>query len=206
MKIAQILAAGPGVITTLLAHAISTRWHFSRAALIGAALALLPPPSVALPIDEVLESGEFRLFSTALKTAGLWDRIISEEGVTLFAISDKALRDEGSAFLLEKVLLTQHNQQRLRNLMLYHVYFGMPLLSNDIQREVRFGAETGPCLSVSRSGSGIRVGPEAVVTDVKQVNSGIIYVIDRLLWQPWQGQGQPWQGQASCHESRSRAP
>jgi len=83
--------------------------------------------------------------------------------------------------------------------MLYHVYFGMPLLSHDVQREKRFNAETGPCLSVSRSGSGIRVGPEAVVTDVKQVNSGIIYVIDRLLWQPWQGQ-------ASCHESRSRAP
>jgi len=185
MKMTEILTGGPGLITKLQAPAISTRRRISRA-LIGAALAILPQSSVALPIDDVLESGEFRLFSTALKKAGLWDRITSEEGITLFIVSDKAMRDEGSAFLLEKVLLTRHNQQRLRNLMLYHVYLGTPLRSNDIQREVRLGAETGPCLSVSKSGSGIRVGPEAVVTDVKQVNSGIIYVIDRLLWQPWQ--------------------
>ena len=185
MKITEILTAGPGVITKLQAPAISMRCQISRA-LIGAALAILPQTALALPIGEFLESGEFRLFSTALKKAGLWDRITSEEGITLFVISDKAMRDEGSAFLLEKVLLTRHNQQRLRNLMLYHVYFGTPLRSDNIQREVRLGAETGPCLSVSKSGRGIRVGPEAVVTDVKQVNSGIIYVIDRLLWQPWQ--------------------
>ena len=54
MKITEILTAAWGVITKLQAPAISTRRQISRA-FIGAALALLPQTSVALPIGEFLE-------------------------------------------------------------------------------------------------------------------------------------------------------
>jgi len=198
MTIAEIVTAGAGVVTAVVASAVAKRRHLFRV-LIGVSLGLLPRTSVALPIKEVIDTGEFKIFSTALKKAGLWDRITSEDGVTLFVVSDKAMRDEGSAFLLEKVLVTRYNQQRLLNFMSYHTYFGAPLLQNDILREISLNPGTGPCLTVYRAGTSIRVGPESVVTDVKLVDSGIIYVIDRLLWQPWQAE-------ASCRESLAKAP
>jgi uncharacterized surface protein with fasciclin (FAS1) repeats len=196
MTIAEIVTAGTGIVTALLSSAVAKRRHLSGV-LVGVSLGLLPRTSVALPINEVMDSGEFKIFSTALKKAGLWDRA-AKDGVTLFAVSDKAMRDEGSVFLLEKVLVTRYNQQRLLKLMSYHVYFGAPLFPNDIQREVKLDPEVGSCLSVYRSGTGIRVGPEAVVTDVKVVDGGIIYVIDRLLWQPWQDED-------NCRESLAKA-
>ena len=160
--------------------------HGLSSVLIAASLALLPHTAMALPIEEVLSTGEFSIFGAALKKSGLWDRIISEDSVTLFLISDKAMRDEGSAFLLGTVYMTKGSQPSLFNLMSYHVSFAAPLLPDEIPHEVKLGMSAGACLPVWKSGGGIRVGPEAVVTDVKRVDNGIVYVIDRLLWQPWQ--------------------
>lgn len=154
--------------------------------LVAASLALLPHAALAISVEDVVDSGEFEIFSTALKKAGLWDLLASEDGVTLFLASDKAMRDEGSAFLLEKVLLTQHNEQRLIELVSYHVSFGPPLYPEELRGEVMVSTNHQSCLPVYRRGTAIRVGPEAVVSDVRRVDNGIIYVIDRLLWQPWE--------------------
>ena len=197
MTIAEIVTAGTGVVTALLSSAVAKRRHL-LGVLVGVSLGLLPRTAVALPINEVIDTDEFKVFSSALKKAGLWDRITSEDGVTLFVVSDKAMRDEGSAFLLEKVLVTRYNQQRLLKLMSYHVYFGAPLVPDNMQREVKLDSGVGSCLSVYKSGTGIRIGPEAVVTNVKLVDGGIIYVIDRLLWQPWQDE-------ESCRELLANA-
>jgi uncharacterized surface protein with fasciclin (FAS1) repeats len=198
MTIAEIVRAGARIVTAVLSSAVAKRRHL-LGVLIGVSLGLLPRTSVALPIKETIDTDEFKVFSSALKKTGLWDRITSEDGITLFVVSDKAMRDEGSAFLLEKVLATRYNQQRLLKLMSYHVYFGTPLFPGNIQREVKLNSGSGSCLSVYRSGTGIRIGPEAVVTDVKVVDGGIIYVIDRLLWQPWKDE-------ANCRELVAKAP
>lgn len=155
-------------------------------ALIAASLALLPQAAMATSINELLDSDEFEIFSAALKQADLWDRITSEDGITLFLISDEAMRDEGSAFLLGEVLTTPSNQQRLVDLMSYHVSFSGPLSPGEIAAEVMIRMSADACLPVFRLGTGLRVGPEAVVVDVETVDSGIVYVIDRLLWQPRQ--------------------
>ena len=154
--------------------------------LIAAGLTLLPQAATAAPIDNLLESGEFAIFSAALKQAGLWDRITSDDGVTLFLISDEAMRDEGSAFLLSEVLTTPSNQQRLVELMSYHVSFGGPLSPKEIAGEVMLRMSADACLPVFRLGTALRVGPEAAVVDIKTVDNGVVYLIDRLLWQPWQ--------------------
>lgn len=154
--------------------------------LIAAGLALLPQAAMATPINILLESGDFKIFSAALKQAGLWDRITSDDGVTLFLISDEAMQDEGSAFLLSEVLTTPSNQQRLVDLMSYHVSFSGPLSPEEIAGKVMLRMSADACLPVFRLGTGLRVGPEAVVVDIETVDSGIVYVIDRLLWQPWQ--------------------
>ena len=94
--------------------------------------------------------------------------------------------------------MTRYSQQSLLNLMSYHVSFAAPLLPIKYHAKSS-SAEAGACLPVWKSGGGIRVGPEAVVTDVKRVDNGIVYVIDRLLWQPWQDEG-------SCRELLAKAP
>jgi uncharacterized surface protein with fasciclin (FAS1) repeats len=96
------------------------------------------------------------------------------------------MRDEGSAFLLESVLLTRHNQHRLFNLMAHHFVEGITLSPDDLKREATLTTASGLCLSVDRSGTGIRVGPEAFVNGVRRVGNGVVYLIDRLLIPPWQ--------------------
>jgi uncharacterized surface protein with fasciclin (FAS1) repeats len=157
-------------------------------AVIAVSLLTMPHTALAEPIPKVLDSGEFEIFSSALKKSGLMDRINSEDRVTLFIVSDKAMRDEGSAFFLEKVLQTKQNQQRLVALMSHHVGFASVLLPDQIGSGAYIPTSAGGCVSVFKLGTGIRVGPEAVVTDVKHVDSGVIYIVDRLLWQPWKEQ------------------
>jgi hypothetical protein len=35
----------------------------------------------------------------------------------------------------------------------------------------------------------MHIGPEAVVTGSVAVENGMVYMIDRLLWQPWENDG-----------------
>jgi uncharacterized surface protein with fasciclin (FAS1) repeats len=109
-----------------------------------------------------------------------------EQSVTLFLPTDKALRDEGSAFLLEHVLLTTSNQERLQEVLSYHVYPGLQI-DRDAVRDANLRSLRGACFPLYRLGSGLRIGPESVVTEYIRADNGAIFVIDRLLWQPWDG-------------------
>jgi uncharacterized surface protein with fasciclin (FAS1) repeats len=150
---------------------------------------VLPQPAAALSIETVLEAKEFSIFTNALKKSGLWDRIAMEGAVTLFVVSDQAMKNEGSDFLLEKVMFTKPNEERLQNLMAYHLLIGSSILPEDVGNEIRLNTSVGSCLLVYRDASGMRVGPEAIVTSSVAVENGMIYVIDRLLWQPWENDG-----------------
>jgi uncharacterized surface protein with fasciclin (FAS1) repeats len=159
------------------------------AAVTAGAAALLAEPASAERVDKVLASqNEFSIFTNALRKSGLWEQIQTRDAVTIFAISDKAMSDEGSTFLLDKVLLTNSNQERLFDLMSYHVLFGTTLNPEGIDGEVKLDTAEDSCLVVWRMGTAVRVGPEAVVTSHMAADNGVVYVIDRLLWQPWDDQ------------------
>lgn len=185
LEIAVKPTAGPSGVTAKYLN-LGMRQVFAWACATAAFLAIPPHTSLADPVGDVLNSGEFRIFSTALKKAGLWERIASGPEVTLFVVSDRSMRDEGSAFLLETVLVTKQNQQRLLSLMSHHISFGNRLLPNTIKGGVDIDTGAPGCLHVYTLGSAIRVGPEAVVTDVSHHGDAVVYVIDRLLWQPWE--------------------
>ena len=158
------------------------------AAITGAA-ALLAEPASAQPMDDLLaEQSEFSIFTNALRKSGLWEQIQTREAMTIFAISNKAMADEGSTFLLDKVLITESNQERLFNLMSFHTLFGTTLDPEAIHGEVKLDTARDSCLVVWRMGTAVRVGPEAVVTSYMSADNGVVYVIDRLLWQPWDDQ------------------
>ena len=155
------------------------------AAIAGAA-ALLAQPASAQPMDKLLAAdSEFSIFTNALRKSGLWEQIQTRDRMTIFAISDKAMSDEGSTFMLDKLLITKPNQERLFNLMSFHVLFGTTLNPESIDGEIKLDTAEDSCLAVWRMGTAVRVGPEAVVTGYMSADNGVIYVIDRLLWQPW---------------------
>jgi uncharacterized surface protein with fasciclin (FAS1) repeats len=148
---------------------------------------LLNGPAQSAAVHDLINSDtQFGLFAAALKQTPLWSMLQQEQSVTLFLPTDKALRDEGTAFLLEFVLLAPSNQERLQEVLSYHVYPGMQLDREAVQ-DANLRSLRGACFPLYRLGSGLRIGPESVVTEYIKANNGAIFVIDRLLWQPWDG-------------------
>jgi uncharacterized surface protein with fasciclin (FAS1) repeats len=158
------------------------------AAIWAAIVVIFAQSAVAASIGELLEQdSEFSIFVKALKKCSLWGRLAEGGSVTVFAPTDAAMRQEGSDFLLGTVLMTKWNEQRLSDLMSFHMTFNMRLDPESFDDAVALDTHAESCLRVRRIGTRIRVGPEAFVTRHLPADNGIVYVIDRLLWQPWQG-------------------
>ncbi len=131
---------------------------------------------------------ELSLFSNAVEQAGLSDKLKEAGPITLFIPSDQAMANEGSAFLLEGVLLTRSAAGQLTDLVLHHIVPAECLTADQLDSVVLPTLANVP-LSVVRVGSGVVVGRSAVVTDRKVADNGIVYVIDRLLWpRDWQAE------------------
>jgi uncharacterized surface protein with fasciclin (FAS1) repeats len=129
---------------------------------------------------------DLRIFAGAVQGTAIWSEMGKAESITLFVPSDRSLGREGSAFLLDKVLIAPSNRERLHQVLSYHIYVGLRLVPEDVE-DRELVSMRGACFLLSRAGSGARIGPEAVVTDYIPANNGGIYVIDRLLWKPWNG-------------------
>ncbi len=154
------------------------------------ALALLGPslPAAASSVQEVIENEpRFSIFLKALKESGVWQEFENRQATTVFVPTDEALRASGAAPMLEGVLLSEANRQRLRDVIFYHVHFEQRLSPDEIG-DVELMAENGACFVIARVGGGIRVGPTAVVTEHISTNDSSLFVIDRLLWRPWTGE------------------
>lgn len=95
--------------------------------------------------------------------------------------------NEGSAFLLGRVLLTKSNIERLADLVLHHIVPARRLTLDQLEG-CDLPTLAHVSLRVDRLGKALVVGGWAVVTDRKVADNGIIYIIDRLLWpRDWQG-------------------
>lgn len=152
-------------------------------------------PELAAALSQTIAAAlqqdqEFSLFTTALKTSDLWGSVETAKNITLFVPSDEVLRHEGSAFLLDVVLLKHENSERLSQLMSQHVFPQADALIDitSLTNVTSLSNSFGGCVSVDPSGEGsVRVGPEAVVTSTRKFANGQIVYIDRLLWQHYQG-------------------
>ena len=140
----------------------------------------LPTKSADL-YQEVAADDRLALFSNAVERAGLSERLKEPGPFTLFVPSDQAMINEGSAFLLERVLLTKSNTERLADLVLYHVVPARRLTPDQLD-SVNLPTLADVPLRVDRLGKALVVGGWAVVTDRKVADNGVIYIIDRLLW------------------------
>lgn len=146
------------------------------------------PPAGAKSLTALLESREdLSVFTNALKQSPLWEQVDSAETLTIFAPSNAGMREEGSSFLLEEVLVTKANKSRLLDRLALHLAPGVNLSSADIQLQAEINTLADFCVPMKKVGERIRIGPEAVVTEHIAAEDGSLYVINRLLWRPWDG-------------------
>lgn len=132
--------------------------------------------SQAISLDE-----RTTLFANAVVKAELNDMLKEPGPFIVFIPSDKAMTDEGSAFLLNGVLLTESNAGRLADLVRHHVVRASDQtvkLSSDLELQTLANVP----LDVARVGTGIIVGRHAVVTGRLIADNGTAYIVDRLLW------------------------
>ena len=125
------------------------------------------------------------LFTAALKLSEVWKRVQSAGSATVFAPVDTALRQEGSAFLLNVVLIKPENAERLNNLLAQHFIPNHALKLGDLNSPVELTDGNGGCVAVSPLFPATRVGPEAYISHSIETSNGIIHYIDRLLWNPY---------------------
>lgn len=147
-------------------------------------------PSVAAVANNLQErlaaDADLTIFSSALEMSGLSSTLREKGPFTLFVPSNGAMRNEGSAFLLEKVLLTDSNRNLLSRIISYHVVPGTRLIPEMIDGSVDLDTLSGERLSVARFRSSLAVGPVSVVTRKIETENGVMYVVDRLLWPDYQ--------------------
>jgi len=108
----------------------------------------------------------------------------SKSDFTLFAPLDDSLRNDGSAFLLEVVLLKKENQQRLDELMAQHIIPAFSLIDPESDPSITVPNALGGCITLLQAnGNVIQVGADAMVSGQHILGNGQIVFIDRLLWQ-----------------------
>jgi uncharacterized surface protein with fasciclin (FAS1) repeats len=138
------------------------------------------PSTAASLYEEVAADKRLTLFAGAMEQAGT-SHILKQEGrYILFVPSDQAMTNEGSAFLLSGVLLTPSNAERLRDLVSYHIVPADGLNADEIDDE-NLATMRGVPVHIARYGDARMVNGWAAVTERKEADNGVIYIVDRLL-------------------------
>ena len=130
--------------------------------------------------EEVTADARLTLFANAVNQAGLSDMLKQEGPFILFVPSDQAMTNEGSAFLLDSVLLTKSNAGRLKDLVSYHIVPSTESTGNAASDGILPTMTDAP-LHMARLGTARVINGWAVVTDRKETDNGVLYVVDRLL-------------------------
>ena len=125
------------------------------------------------------------IFAAGLKRSGLWKTLTDANNAVLFVPRDTDLEKNGSAFLLEQVLIKPENHERLIELIALHVFPDITGSDVNLKNHNRLSNTFGGCISINSDDTdAITVGHHANVVDHKIVSNGMIYFIDNLLWQP----------------------
>jgi transforming growth factor-beta-induced protein len=127
-------------------------------------------------VDTAVAAGNFKTLVAAVQAAGLADTLKGPGPFTVFAPTDAAFAalPGGSLDALLK------DPARLREVLLYHVVAGT-VASADVVKLTQAKTVGGADVTVSVSGSTVKIN-DAVVTavDIKATN-GVIHVIDKVL-------------------------
>ncbi len=130
-------------------------------------------------VDTAIAAGAFNTLVAAVQAADLEDALRSEGPFTVFAPTDDAFADlpEG---LVGQLLLPQ-NQEKLQELLLYHVVAGA-VFSDDLRRFNYTETLNGKYLWIRKLWRGIiKVNSARVTTADIAASNGVIHVINKVL-------------------------
>jgi transforming growth factor-beta-induced protein len=153
-------------------------------------LATMVAPAYAAPISEgtlqaqdivdiAVSDGRFETLVTAVTAAGLADTLKGDGPFTVFAPTDDAFAalPEGT---IERLL---NDIPALSDILLYHVVPGK-VMANDVVNLNSADTALGKPVSISISGSSVKVNDaNVIITDIEASN-GVIHVIDTVLLPP----------------------
>lgn len=165
---------------------ISPATHRVRAIILaGALFATLPSAMTGTAVaanlyEELAVDKRLTLFAGAMEHAGMADMLKQDGRYILFVPSDRAMANEGSAFLLSGVLLTPSNAGRLKDLVSYHIVPAGRLNAGEIN-DADLATMRGVPIHMARYGDAQMVNGWAAVTERKEADNGVLYIVDRLL-------------------------
>lgn len=150
--------------------------------LLGAVFGSISPEAGAASLfDELQADGRLSLFANAVDRSGMSDVLKGDGQYVLLVPSDRSMAREGSAFLLNSLLLTPSNAERLKNLVSHHI---VEAAAPKDDADVVTLQHTS--LHIAVMGEARVVDGYAVVTERKVADNGVLYVIDRLLMPEYQ--------------------
>ena len=148
------------------------------ATLIGVAFfALNSLPALSADIvDTAVEAGSFETLTTALEEAGLADTLKEEGPYTVFAPTDDAFAQlpEGTV----SSLLEPENQDKLTDILLYHVVAGEVTSDQIVDGELKTVGGKSVYISTDE---GVQVNDANVVKADITADNGVIHVVDHVL-------------------------
>lgn len=127
-------------------------------------------------VDTAVAAGNFKTLVAAVQAAGLVDTLKGPGPFTVFAPTDAAF----AALPAGTVDALLKDPAKLKDILLYHVVSGA-VTSGDVVKLTQAKTVGGGNLTVSVSGSTVRVNDATVTAvDIKATN-GVIHVIDKVL-------------------------
>jgi len=139
------------------------------------ALNSLPALSADI-VDTAVEAGSFETLTTALEEAGLADTLKEEGPYTVFAPTDDAFAQlpEGTV----SSLLEPENQDKLTEILLYHVVAGEVTSDQIVDGELKTVGGKSVYISTDE---GVQVNDANVVKADITADNGVIHVVDHVL-------------------------
>jgi uncharacterized surface protein with fasciclin (FAS1) repeats len=134
-----------------------------------------PAPSQDI-VDTAVAAGSFKTLATALQTAGLVDTLKGKGPFT--APTDEAFSKLPAGTVED--LLKPENKEKLTAILTYHVVPGKVLAAEVVKMD---SAKTvnGQSLTISKSGSTVKVDNATVVKTDILCSNGVIHVIDSVV-------------------------
>lgn len=131
-------------------------------------------------VQTAVASPQHKTLVAALKAASYVDALSNAGPFTVFAPSDEAFEKlpEGTV----EDLVKPENQEKLRNILEYHVYVGS-IRENMIRDGMSLNQVNGQNVKLGKSADKLTVNEANIVATVPTSN-GIIYVVDRVLIPP----------------------
>jgi uncharacterized surface protein with fasciclin (FAS1) repeats len=143
-------------------------------------MVLMPPTAASLKdiVDTAVAAGSFKTLATALTAADLVTTLKGAGPFTVFAPTDAAFAKLPAGTV--ENLLKPENKATLQSILTYHVVAGK-VLAADVVKLTKATTVQGQDVSISVSGSTVKVNAPTVTTTDVMASNGVIHVIDTVL-------------------------